>query len=256
MCRDAVPYRSVGLPVLRHCRQSSGPLLRPPPLPPVHRPGDSDALWIALILCNQRFRYHARYLRVIFRTGGLPKIKHPRQAVLPDPSENDIQYGSKRIGHDYFDTNSHGICRLIYHFVLVTKFRRQPVARLFCNRRLARGATWSPLWISRENPPATLARSQALADAPHSTSPESTDYNPESTRLRTYSACGRKSDHLLAAQLSKFSTLRRGPKHSLTHPKGRDCARRTVHSSHHLRSETYVDRNLESRVTREPGFKR
>jgi hypothetical protein len=31
-----------------------------------HRPGDSDALWIALILCNQRFRYHARYLWVIF----------------------------------------------------------------------------------------------------------------------------------------------------------------------------------------------
>jgi REP element-mobilizing transposase RayT len=50
-------------------------------------------------------------------------MEHTRQAVLPNPKP--IKYGSERIGNADFGTSSHCAHRLIYHVVLVTKFRRQ-----------------------------------------------------------------------------------------------------------------------------------
>jgi putative transposase len=51
-------------------------------------------------------------------------MEHTRQAVLPNPTQKDVEYGSKRIGNAAFGTSSHCVNRLIYHIVFVTKFRR------------------------------------------------------------------------------------------------------------------------------------
>jgi putative transposase len=52
-------------------------------------------------------------------------MKHPRQNILPDPKQQDIKYGSKRIGNADYATSSHCVHRLIFHIVFVVKFRRQ-----------------------------------------------------------------------------------------------------------------------------------
>ena len=52
-------------------------------------------------------------------------MEHTGQRILPDPAQQDIKYGSKRIGNADYGTSSHCVHRLIYHIVFCVKFRRQ-----------------------------------------------------------------------------------------------------------------------------------
>ena len=51
-------------------------------------------------------------------------MKHSGKHVLPDPSQQAIEYGNKRIGNADYTSSSHSVHRLIFHIVLVIKWRR------------------------------------------------------------------------------------------------------------------------------------
>jgi putative transposase len=49
--------------------------------------------------------------------------------ILPSPKQKNIKYGGKKIGNTAYATGSHSVFRLLYHVVLVTKFRKSIISK-------------------------------------------------------------------------------------------------------------------------------
>lgn len=52
-------------------------------------------------------------------------LQHFGKGALPNPHQQRVKYGEKRIGNADYGTNAHCVHRLLFHIVFVTKFRRQ-----------------------------------------------------------------------------------------------------------------------------------